>query len=95
MTTSSTITTPPARYWTLYRLAIALLMTAAVTSVTAYYAGDQIAAAITGKPIIIGDCCGDRAAAAHVFTLYDIQARFADVVQLDEALGYLKECGGK
>jgi nicotinamidase-related amidase len=47
------------------------------------------------KPIIIGDCCGDRAAAAHVFTLYDIQARFADVVQLDEALGYLKECCGK
>ncbi|HCK52998.1 MAG TPA: hypothetical protein DIC23_07260, partial [Planctomycetaceae bacterium] len=27
------------------------------------------------KPILVGDCCGDRAAAAHVFTLFDIQAR--------------------
>ena len=40
-------------------------------------------------PIIISDCVGDRAAAAHVFTLFDIQARFADVVTLEETLGYL------
>ncbi|HAA51092.1 MAG TPA: hypothetical protein DCE43_15350 [Planctomycetaceae bacterium] len=38
------------------------------------------------KPILVGDCCGDRAAAAHVFTLFDIQARFADVVSVDEAI---------
>ena len=41
------------------------------------------------RPVIIGDCVGDRAAAAHVFTLFDIQARFADVVSLDEAVEYL------
>ncbi len=41
------------------------------------------------RPVIIGDCVGDRAAAAHVFTLFDIQARFADVVSLDEAVDYL------
>ena len=38
------------------------------------------------KPVLVRDCCGDRAAAAHVFTLFDIQARFADVVSVDEAI---------
>ena len=41
------------------------------------------------KPIIIEECVGDRAAAAHIFTLFDIQARFADVVSLGQALDYL------
>ena len=45
------------------------------------------------RPIIISDCVGDRAAAAHVFTLFDIQARFADVVAIKEAVKYL-EGGG-
>ena len=39
--------------------------------------------------VVVGDGCGDRAAAAHVFTLFDIQARFADVVSVDEAIGSL------
>lgn len=42
------------------------------------------------RPIIVADCVGDRSAAAHVFTLHDIQARFADVVTLDAALQYLE-----
>lgn len=41
------------------------------------------------RPIIIRECVGDRAEAAHEWTLFDIQARFADVVSLDEALAYL------
>ena len=41
------------------------------------------------RPIIVRDCVGDRCAAAHVFTLFDIQARFADVVDLDDALEYV------
>jgi nicotinamidase-related amidase len=41
------------------------------------------------KPILVGDCCGDRVAAAHVFTLFDIQARFGDVVSVDQAIGSL------
>lgn len=41
------------------------------------------------RPIIVGDCVGDRSSVAHVFTLFDIQARFADVVSLEEAMGYL------
>ena len=41
-------------------------------------------------PMIIEDCVGDRAPAAHAFTLFDIQARFADVVSLAETLRYLE-----
>ncbi len=41
------------------------------------------------RPIIVRECVGDRAEAAHIFTLFDIQARFADVVSLEESLDYL------
>ena len=41
------------------------------------------------RPVIVEDCVGDRAAAAHLFTLFDIQARFADVVPLGRALEYI------
>ncbi|MDA1015327.1 MAG: isochorismatase family protein [Planctomycetota bacterium] len=41
-------------------------------------------------PIIVRECVGDRVAAAHVFTLFDIQARFADVVSLAETLSYVE-----
>lgn len=41
------------------------------------------------RPVIIRECVGDRVAAAHVFTLFDIQARFADVRPLDEVSSYL------
>ena len=42
------------------------------------------------KPVIVTDCVGDRSAAAHIFTLADIQARFADVVSLDDSLEYVE-----
>lgn len=45
------------------------------------------------RPIIVSDCVGDRSAACHVFTLFDIQARFADVWSLDEVLEKLSELG--
>jgi nicotinamidase-related amidase len=41
------------------------------------------------RPIIVRECVGDRLAACHIFTLHDIQARFADVVSLEETLSYL------
>src|SRR5437867_6287613 len=42
------------------------------------------------KPIIIREAVQDRSEIAHEWTLFDIQARFADVVSLDEALVYLR-----
>jgi maleamate amidohydrolase len=41
------------------------------------------------RPIIVRECVGDRSAAAHEWTLFDIQARFADVVSLDNVSAYL------
>jgi len=41
------------------------------------------------RPVIVRECVGDRLAACHIFTLHDIQARFADVVSLQESLKYL------
>ncbi|MFN0196383.1 MAG: isochorismatase family protein [Planctomycetaceae bacterium] len=42
------------------------------------------------KPIVISDCVGDRVAALHAFTLFDLQSRFADVVTLKQTLEYLQ-----
>ncbi len=41
------------------------------------------------RPIIVREAVQDRSEIAHEWTLFDIQARFADVVGLDEAIHYL------
>jgi nicotinamidase-related amidase len=46
------------------------------------------------KPIIIREGVQDRSEIAHEWTLFDVQARFADVVGLDEALAYLERLRG-
>ena len=43
------------------------------------------------RPIIVREAVQDRSEIAHEWTLFDVQARFADVVGLDEALAYLGE----
>ena len=42
------------------------------------------------RPVIVREAVQDRSEFAHEWTLFDIQARFADVVGLDEALLYLQ-----
>jgi maleamate amidohydrolase len=42
------------------------------------------------KPIVIREAVQDRSEVLHEFTLFDIQARFADVVGLEEAMEYLR-----
>jgi nicotinamidase-related amidase len=42
------------------------------------------------RPVIVREAVQDRSEIAHEWTLFDIQARFADVVTLDEALAYLR-----
>jgi len=42
------------------------------------------------RPIIVREAVQDRSEIAHEWTLFDIQARFADVVGLEEALAYLQ-----
>jgi len=41
------------------------------------------------KPIVIREAVQDRCESLHEFTLFDLQARFADVVGLEKALEYL------
>jgi nicotinamidase-related amidase len=43
------------------------------------------------KPIVVREAVQDRSEVAHEWTLFDLQARFADVIGLAEALSYL--CG--
>jgi maleamate amidohydrolase len=43
-----------------------------------------------GFPTLVPrECVGDRAQAPHEANLFDIQAKYADVVSLDEALAYV------
>jgi nicotinamidase-related amidase len=42
------------------------------------------------RPIIVREAVQDRSEIAHEWTLFDIQARFADVVGLEEVLVYLR-----
>ena len=46
------------------------------------------------RPIIVREAVQDRSEIAHEWTLFDIQARFADVVNLEEALSYLRGLPG-
>jgi nicotinamidase-related amidase len=42
------------------------------------------------RPIIIREAVQDRSEIAHEWTLFDVQARFADVVGVEEAIAYLQ-----
>lgn len=42
------------------------------------------------RPVIVREAVQDRSEIAHEWTLFDIQARFADVVGLGETLEYLR-----
>jgi N-formylmaleamate deformylase len=47
--------------------------------------------AVTGgfDTLVVAQACGDRAAGPHDAALFDLNAKYADVVDLDDALGYL------
>jgi nicotinamidase-related amidase len=42
------------------------------------------------RPMVVKEAVGDRAVAAHEQSLFDLQAKYADVVTLEETLQYLK-----
>jgi len=49
-----------------------------------------------GWPAIVPrECVGDRAQAPHDANLFDIQAKYADVVSVEEALDYVESVPGK
>lgn len=38
------------------------------------------------RPMVVGDACGDRTAAVHGANLFDLAAKYADVITADEAV---------
>jgi maleamate amidohydrolase len=45
------------------------------------------------RPMVVREAVGDRSRAAHEQSLFDLNAKYADVVSLDETLQYLKTVG--
>lgn len=45
------------------------------------------------RPIVVREAVGDRASAAHTQSLFDLDAKYADVVSQRDALGYLERVG--
>jgi len=45
------------------------------------------------RPMVVREAVGDRSAAAHDQSLFDLNAKYADVVSLEETLHYLKTVG--
>ena len=46
------------------------------------------------RPIVPREAVGDRNPAAHEANLYDIDAKYGDVVSVDEVVTYLEELAG-
>lgn len=42
------------------------------------------------RPVVVRDCVGDRSEVAHEQSLFDLQAKYADVVSLEEVCRYLE-----
>jgi len=45
------------------------------------------------RPMVVREAVGDRSAAAHEQSLFDLQAKYADVDSLDETLQYMRNVG--
>ena len=45
------------------------------------------------RPVVVREGVGDRSKAAHDQSLFDLNAKYADVVPLEEALQYLRQVG--
>jgi maleamate amidohydrolase len=45
------------------------------------------------RPMVVREAVGDRSVPAHEQSLFDLNAKYADVVSLDETLNYLRNVG--
>jgi maleamate amidohydrolase len=43
------------------------------------------------RPMVVKEAVGDRSVAAHEQSLFDLKAKYADIVTLDETLNYLRQ----
>jgi maleamate amidohydrolase len=42
------------------------------------------------RPAIVRECVGDRSPWSHIWTLFEVQARFADVVSVEDSIAYIE-----
>ena len=45
------------------------------------------------RPMVVRQAVGDRSQAAHDQSLFDLDAKYADVVEVDDAVSYLNSIG--
>ena len=45
------------------------------------------------RPMVVREAVGDRSAAAHAQSLFDLDAKYADVVGLEDTLAYMRTLG--
>ena len=45
------------------------------------------------RPVVVADACGDRAEEPHRANLFDLDAKYADVVSLEDALAHFGGAG--
>jgi isochorismate hydrolase len=45
------------------------------------------------RPMVVREAVGDRSRPAHEQSLFDLDAKYADVVSLEETLQYLRTVG--
>jgi nicotinamidase-related amidase len=45
------------------------------------------------RPVVVREAVGDRSQAAHDQSLFDLDAKYADVMGLDDVLAYLETVG--
>jgi len=43
------------------------------------------------RPMVVRECVGDRSRSAHDQSLFDLQAKYADVVSIDETCRYIEQ----
>ena len=45
------------------------------------------------RPMVVRQAVGDRSAAAHNQSIFDLDAKYADVVEVEDAVSYLQTIG--
>ena len=76
--------------WRLETLEIDTLLIAGCVTSGCIRASAVDAAQYGFRPLVVRETVGDRSPLAHEANLLDIEARYGDVVSLDEARGYLE-----
>jgi nicotinamidase-related amidase len=46
------------------------------------------------RPMVVREAVGDRSQAAHDQSLFDLQAKYCDVISIEEALNHIRQTAG-